>query len=82
MENKLLATNNGKRNKESIFVCAVSEKKRGGGWLGRQSHSPDWQGSSHLEDEGLLSVELGDLEAVVPLLLPAEDATTQQQRLP
>ncbi len=54
----------------------------GGGWLGRQYHSPDWQGSPHLEDEGLLSVELGDLEAVVPLLLPAEDATTQQQRLP
>ncbi len=47
----------------------------------------EWNGlmdgrRTHLEDEGLLGVELCDLEAVVPLLLPAEDAAAQEQRLP
>ena len=36
---------------------------------------------NYLEDEGLLGGELGQLEAVLPLLVPADDAPLQQERL-
>ena len=36
----------------------------------------------YLEDVGLLGGELCELEAVVPLLVPGDDAALQQQRLP